>query len=134
MDHNRIQLIGRLTKDPVFKEPGRRGDSHCTFILAVNRVVPNEKGPKADYLPCSLWGDEAKRFVETRAKGDEVGLIGRIRTEHVQQDNGDHKFFWEVRVDRVFYGRKSLKNMQLAPAGDNATRAVGQLSEEFADA
>ena len=131
MDHNRVQLIGRLTKDPVLVKQGRRGDAHCTFILAANRVVANEKGPKADYIPCSLWGEEALRFVEARAKGDEIGVLGRIRTEHVQQAGGEYRFFWEVRADRIFYGRRSLKNMQLAPVEDDTTRAVEKLSAEF---
>lgn len=133
MDHNRVHLIGRLTKDPEFHAPGRRGDAHCTFVLAVNRVVPNEKGPQADYLPCSLWGSEAEVFCERRAKGDEVGVLGRIRTGHVQQPDNTYKFFWEVRVDRVFYGRQALKNMQLKPEPTKATQAVSRLMSEFSN-
>ena len=131
MDHNRIHLIGRLTKNPEFHAAGKRGEPHCTFTLAVNRVVPNEQGPQADYLPCSLWGEEAGRFVESRAKGDEVGVTGRIRTGHVPQADGSYRFFWEVRVDRVSYGRRSLKNLQNPVQENTQTLAVKKLSREF---
>lgn len=131
MDHNRVHLIGRLTKDPEFVPQGRRGEAHCTFTIAVNRVVPNESGPQADYVPCSLWGEEAKRFVELRSKGDTVGVLGRIRTSHVPQANGTAKFFWEVRVDEVQYGQRSLKNLQPKPQETPTTRAVSQLAAEF---
>ncbi len=131
MDHNRVHLVGRLVRNPEYFPPGRRGQEHCTFSMATNRVVPNEEGPAADYIPCSLWGEEATRFVERVRKGDEVTCFGRIRTNFVPQADGDSRFFWEVRVDTVEYGRISLKNLRSHVEEDNTTRAVKQLTEEF---
>ncbi len=131
MDHNRCHLVGRLAKDPQYFPAGRKGEEHCTFILATNRVVPTEGGPVADYIQCSLWGEEARRFVELRAKGDEVGVLGRIRTGFVQQADGGRSFFSEVRVEEVQYGRRSLKNLQPKPKEDQITKAVGKLTAEF---
>ena len=131
MDHNRVHLIGRLTRDPEYVPAGRRGDGHCKFSLAVNRVVSNEQGPQADYMYCVLWGEEALRFIELRAKGDEVGILGRIRTSNVPQADGGTHFHWEVRVDEVRYGRRSLKNLQPRPQETKATQAVAKLAKEF---
>lgn len=132
MDHNRVHLIGRLVKEPKYFPAGRKGQEHAVFSVAINRVVPNEDGPIADYLPCSVWGPEAKRFVETVHKGDEVCCLGRIRTNFVQQGDGSRDFFWEVRVDTVDYGRMSLKNLQARPRVETAaTRAVEKLTNEF---
>lgn len=132
MDHNRFNAIGRLVKSPEYFPPGRKGQEHCTFTLAINRVVPNEDGPIADFIPCSLWGDEASRFCETRDKGDEVAILGRIRTNFVPQASGDRKFFWEVRVETVEYGRRALKNLRALPRKEDvATRAVETLTTEF---
>jgi len=134
LDHNRVHLIGRLVKAPQFFPPGRKGHEHCTFSIAVNRVVPNEEGPTADYLPCSLWGPEAVRFCEIRDKGDEVGILGRIRTNFVPQASGDKKFFWEIRVEHVEYGRRALKNLRAAPRQETvATQAVRSLNREFGE-
>lgn len=131
MDHNRFHGLGRLVKAPEFFPPGRKGQPHCTFTLAVNRVVPNEDGPAADYIPCSIWGPEAQRFCELRDKGDEVLILGRIRTNFVQRADGKRDFFWEVRAEDVEYGRKALKNLRAAPRQDAATTAVRQLTDEF---
>ena len=131
MDHNRVHLIGRLTKTPEFFSAGRKGPMHCTFTLAINRVVPNQEGPQADYVPCSLWGDEAQKFIESRDRGDTVGLFGRLRTNHVVQADGSYKFFWEVRVEEVFYGMRSLKNLQPKPEKNELTANLGRLSKEF---
>lgn len=131
MDLNRIVLIGRLATNPEYKAAGYRGQPHCFFMLAINRVVPNAQGPQADYVPCSLWGEEAQKFVENRAKGDEVGVVGRLRTTHLKQADGSYKNAWEVRVDRVSYGRRSLKNLQGRVEPSRETEAVSRLSKEF---
>ncbi len=131
MDLNRVHFIGRLTKDPELVPAGRKGKGHAVFTLAINRVVLNGNGPQADYIPCVLWGDEVEKFLASRAKGDEVGIVGRVRTSCIPQASGPPRHFWEIRVDSVEYGRKSLKNLQPKPKETTATRAVGKLTEEF---
>jgi len=120
-----------LVKDPQFFEPGRRGQAHCTGILAVNRVVPSEAGPEADYIPFSIWGPAAQDFCEQRAKGDTVMIKGRLRTSLVQKPDGSKESYWEVRVDEYQLGHRSLKNMQPAPKQDAITSAVRKLNSEF---
>lgn len=131
MDHNRCQFVGRLTKNPVFYPKGRKGDEHCTFTLACNRVVPDEEGPKADYIQFALWGPEAQTFVEDRQIGDEVMAFGALRTSMVSLGNGSVDFRWEIRVEEVQLGRKSLKNLAGRPVETKATRAVSRLTKEF---
>lgn len=131
MDQNRTTLVGRLTRNPDYHPAGMAGQDHCTFTLAINRVVSGRDGPKADYIPCSLWGPGAKVFVEGRAKGDEVGIIGRLRANYVQQPDGSSRMLFEVRVEEAHQGRKSLKNMQPQPEETPATSAVGRLQKEF---
>lgn len=121
-------------KDAKYFAPGRKGQEHCVFSLAINRVVPNGEGPAADYVPCSVWGPEAKNFVERVRKGDEVCCLGRIRTNLVQQGDGSKEFFWEIRVEQIGYGRSSLKNLHAQPRQQTvATRALEQLTTEFGD-
>jgi single-strand DNA-binding protein len=131
LDHNRVHLVGRLVRNPEYFPPGRRGQEHCTFTLASNRVVPNEDGPIADYIPCSVWGEEARRFVERVQKGDEVTCLGRLRTNFIQQADGSKDFRWEVRVDLVDYGRVALKNLRATHYADATTKAVKKLTSEF---
>jgi single-strand DNA-binding protein len=130
VDLNKCNFIGRLTKPPKYLEAGSEGQDRCTFTVAINRVVPDANGPTADYIPCVIWGPEAKHFCECRGVGDEVGVIGRIRTSMVHKAGGTPNFFWEVRVDEISYGRKSMKN--LTPKTQDAnTSAVSTLNSEF---
>lgn len=131
MDQNLIVLVGRLVRPPEYFPAGRRGDPHATFLLVVNRVVPNANGPQADYFPCVLWGEEAKQLCETRGRGDEIGIVGRIRTELLSQPGGKTQFRWEVRVDEIHFGRRSLKNLAPPPEQTPQTRAVARLHQEF---
>ncbi len=132
MDQNNVTEIGRLSRPPKYFPSGIRGEEHCTFTIAVNRVVPPASGPVADYIPCSFWGEEARFFCENRTTGDEVGIRGRIRTGFVEQSGGSGStFFWEVRVDKVSFGKRSRKNMEATPVEDKVTRAVAALSERF---
>ena len=133
MDHNRWHGVGRLVRNPEYFPPGRRSQEHCTFSLAINRVVPNGEGPAADFIPCSVWGEKAREFAERVQKGDEVTCLGRIRTNLIPQADGSKKFFWEARVDTVIYGRISLKNLRTKTHEDSTTRAVKQLTEEFGE-
>ena len=134
MDHNRVHLIGRLTNAPKLIPAGRRGPEHCTGTLAINRVVPNQAGGAADHIPFSIWGPEARNFIARRQKGDECCLLGRIRTNFVPQADQTQKFFWEVRIDIVQYGRQALRNLNAPPREETlATRAVATLTAEFGD-
>lgn len=131
MDHNKYVGVGRLARDPEYFPPGMRGEEHCTFTLAINRVVPREDGAVADFIPCSLWGPVARQFVEARAKGDEVGVIGRLRTNLVQKGDGSRQSLMEIRVEEVRMGRKSLTNLRPLPVQDRATQVVARLNSEF---
>jgi len=131
VDQNRVVLAGRLTRAAEFHPPGQVGQAHCTFTLAINRVVVDKGGPKADFIPCSLWGDAAQKFVEERAKGDSVGVIGRLRANSVLQPDGKNRCFFEIRVEEFSSGCKSLKNLQPAPKATTATKAVSLLQKEF---
>jgi single-strand DNA-binding protein len=131
VDQNRVVLVGRLTRDPEFQVPGSRGTAHCNFTLAVNRVVANRDGPKADYIPCSLWGKAAQEFAEVCSKGDEVGVIGRLRANYVQQPGGDSRCFFEIRVDEINLGAVARKNLQAKPKRTTTTAAIDTLREEF---
>lgn len=130
-DANNVFLVGRLVKPPEYHPAGHRGEEHCTFTLAINRVVPSEQGPEADYVPCSMWGSEVVGFCERCGKGDEIHVRGRIRTSLIPQADGGRKHFWEIRADHVQEGRRSLRNLQSRPRQDRATEALGRLTKEF---
>ena len=56
-DINRVNLIGRLTRDPEIRQIPS-GTSITTFSIANNRiyVVNNERREEVSYFNCLIWG------------------------------------------------------------------------------
>jgi single-stranded DNA-binding protein len=65
-------------------------------------------------------------------KGDELLILGRLRTNFVQKPDGNKESRFEVRAEEIRYGRTAKRNLQAAPVEDSATRAVDTLNVEFA--
>jgi single-strand DNA-binding protein len=88
---NRIQLIGRLGKDPESRllPSGRRV---CTFSLAVDRRWKNGNGEAkeaTDWFNVESWGRLGEVCHQYLAKGRLVYVEGRVQTDRWQDDKGD---------------------------------------------
>ena len=71
---NSLSLTGFICKTPVFRTtPFNR--QICDILLAVNR--PNFN--KSDYIPCILWGRNAK-YIQHQKIGTKVNIQGRIQS------------------------------------------------------
>ncbi len=77
---NELSLVGYICKEPVFRTtPFNR--QICDVLLAVNRASFN----KSDYIPCILWGRNAK-FVQNQKIGTKVSLSGRIQSRPYKKE------------------------------------------------
>ena len=94
---NDANFIGYICKEPVYRKTPL-GREIADVLIAINRTYR-----KSDYVPCILWGRNAK-FCETLKVGDLVKLSGRIqsRTYEKKIDNGDtiKKIAYEVSVSK----------------------------------
>ena len=94
---NTISLRGTLCKPPVYRKTplGREiGD----LLLAVNR-----RYGRADYLPCIVWGMQAREFTQCTV-GTRLSIEGRIqsRTYHKIEDGVTiEKTAYEVSVSAI---------------------------------
>lgn len=71
---NELELTGYICKEPVYRTtPFNR--QICDILVAVNR--PNFN--KSDYIPCILWGRNA-RLMQNQKVGTKVNLLGRIQS------------------------------------------------------
>ncbi len=71
---NEVKLTGFICKTPVYrKTPFNR--EICDILLAVNRSNYH----KSDYVPCILWGRNA-RFISMQNIGCKVEILGRIQS------------------------------------------------------
>ena len=94
---NNANFMGYICKEPVYRKTPL-GREIADVLIAINRTYR-----KSDYVPCILWGRNAK-FCETLKVGELVKLSGRIqsRTYEKKLDNGQQikKTAYEVSVSK----------------------------------
>lgn len=81
--YNRIQLIGRLAKNPEKK-------NLSTFDLAQFTLVQNRKSKEQDiaqYYDCKAWGKTCEKIMNFK-KGDLVLIEGRLDQETWSKPDG----------------------------------------------
>ena len=83
---NELTLTGYICKTPVFRTtPFNR--QICDILLAVNRPTFN----KSDYIPCILWGRNAK-FIQGQKVGTKLELSGRIQSRQYRKETDEGVF------------------------------------------
>ena len=83
---NQLSLTGFICKTPVFRTtPFNR--QICDILLAVNR--PNFN--KSDYIPCILWGRNAK-FIQGQKVGTKIELVGRTQSRIYRKEISEGVF------------------------------------------
>lgn len=94
---NNVDLVGYICKKPIYRKTPL-GREIADVLIAVNRSYK-----KSDYIPCILWGRNAK-FCEKLEVGTMVKLSGRIQSRKYEKklENGDvlEKVAYEVSVSK----------------------------------
>ncbi len=75
---NELTLEGFICKKPVYRETPL-GREISDVLVAVNRTYK-----KSDYIPCILWGRNAK-FSEKLEVGTKVKVVGRIQSRNYEK-------------------------------------------------
>ena len=115
---NKVQLIGRLTKDPELKITAN-GISVCSFTVAVNRRYRNPQGEyEADFINCVAWRQAAELIAKHFYKGSMLGIVGSIQTRSYDNKDGTRVYVTEVSVEEVHFvdSKKSTESPVNQPA------------------
>lgn len=94
---NRIQLIGRLGKDPEVRFTPN-GKKVCTFSLAVSRRWKSSAGEDkeaTDWFNIEAWGRLGEICKQYLSKGRLVFLEGQLRTDRYEHE-GEIRYFTKV--------------------------------------
>jgi single-strand DNA-binding protein len=106
---NTVQLIGNLTRDPELRYT-KVGTAVCTFGLATNRSVTNEKGEKTeavDFHRIVAWRKLAELCDQYLSKGKKVYVAGRLQSRSFTGTDGTPKTITEVVIaDIILLGEK----------------------------
>lgn len=89
---NKVELIGRLTKDPTTKYK----DDLCIarYTLAVDR-----RGKETDFIQCIAFGKNGEFAEKYLHKGIKIGVCGRIQTGSYDDKDGKKVYTFEVVVE-----------------------------------
>ena len=92
--NNQFTLIGRLTKEPVFKSTST-GKSVCEINLAVSNGKDD-----TSFIQVSYWNKVAETISNYCKKGDLLGVQGIIKNHNWEDKNGNKHY------DYTFIGNK----------------------------
>ena len=125
---NRVQLIGRLGRDPESKfTPTGKKVAH--FSLAVsNRWKSKEGGMKetTDWMNIEAWGRLGEVCQEYLKKGSLVYIEGRLKTDKYE-DKGEPRYFTKIVAQTVQF-------LSDTRAGEAAEEQAGPPEEEDLEA
>ena len=97
---NRVELIGRLTRDPELRYTGSN-IATTRFTLAVNRPFQSQNGEQGtDFINIDVWRKQAENVKKYCTKGSLVAVEGRIQTGSYEKD-GQRVYTTDVVADSV---------------------------------
>jgi len=95
---NRVQLIGRLGKDPETRfTPNGKKVAH--FSLAVSNRWKSKEGESKEYtewVNIEAWGRLGEVCQQYLHKGSLVYMEGRLKTDKYEDKDGDTKYYTKV--------------------------------------
>ncbi len=99
---NRVQLIGRLGKDPESRLTPS-GRPVCSFSVAVGRRWKNADGEvkdATDWFNVDAWGRLGEICQQYLGKGRLVFVEGRLQTDRVENE-GDIRYYTKVVASQM---------------------------------
>lgn len=107
---NNVCLIGRITKDLEIRTT-ESGKHICKFTLAVKRDTDN-----TDFINCMVWGTQADNLVKYQKKGNQISVVGSIRTGNYES-NGKINYTFEVLANSIQYLESKKEEPQATNKG-----------------
>jgi single-strand DNA-binding protein len=118
---NRVQLIGRLGKDPESKfTPTGKKVTH--FSLAVSNRWKDKNGETreaTEWVNIEAWGRLGEVCQEYLKKGSLIFIEGRLKTDKYE-DKGETKYFTKVVAQTLQFLDKKEKEEPLMAVDEEA--------------
>jgi len=94
---NRVQLIGRLGKDPETKYT-TTGKKVTHFSLAISQrwKSAGEMKENTEWVNIEAWGRLGEVCQEYLKKGSLVYVEGRLKTDRYEDKEGDNRYYTKV--------------------------------------
>ena len=119
---NRVELIGRITKDPELRYTSSN-IATTRFTLAVNRPFQGQNGEQGtDFISIVVWRKQAENVKKYVSKGSLVAVEGRIQTGSYEKD-GQRIYTTDVVADNVQFLESKSQSQNRQSGDDNMTPA-----------
>ena len=102
---NKVVLIGRLIKEPDFKQTEK--SAVARYTLAVERKYSKNEEKEADFINCVTFGKNAEFVKKYLKKGPKIAASGRIQTGSYTNNEGSKIFTTDVVVEEHEFCEKA---------------------------
>ena len=120
---NRVQLIGRLGKDPESKyTPTGKKVVHFSIAVSQRWKAAGENRESTEWVNIEAWDRLGEVCQEYLKKGSLVYVEGRLKTDKYEDQNGETKYYTKVVAQVVQF----LDNR----AGDSPIDELNGIEEE----
>ena len=103
---NKIDLIGRLTKDVELRKT-QSNLSVVNFTIAVDDPYkPKDDEQKTDFINCVAWKNQADILNNYTKKGSFIGLSGALKQRSYDKSDGSKVSTYEVVCSSVYLVEK----------------------------
>ena len=114
---NKVELLGRLTRDPEVRYTQTNNTLVASFSLAVNRrFVRQGEERQADFINIVAWSKLGEFCSKYFKKGMQIALVGRIQTRNWEDEQGQKHYVTEVIAEEVYFA--DSKKEQQEPQSD----------------
>jgi len=123
MNLNKVLLAGRLTKEPELKTI-QSGSAVASASIAVNHNYTDKAGNKkeeTEFINLIFWGRTAEVVAQYCQKGQEILVVGRMKTDQFENKQGQTVRSTKVVVESFQFGQKAK------PKDDGSESGVGQI-------
>ena len=121
---NKVELLGRLPRDPEVRYTQTNNTLVASFSLAVNRrFVRQGEERQADFINIVAWSKLGEFCSKYFKKGQQVAIIGRIQTRTWDDDQGQKHYVTEVVAEEAYFA-EGRRDADASGSFDNAFGAM----------
>jgi len=107
---NKVQLIGRLTKDPELRFT-KSNIAVANYSIAVNDGYGEKQ--QTQFINVSTWGKSGEFVSKYFKKGQAIAIVGRLNSNNYEDKNGNKRYSLEVITEDIeFIGDKKEEKVQ----------------------
>ena len=99
---NRVQLIGRLGRDPESKyTPTGKKVAHFSLAVSQRWKAAGENRESTEWFNIEVWDRLGEVCQEYLKKGSQVYVEGRLKTDKYEDQHGDTRYYTKVVAQTV---------------------------------